>query len=173
MQKIDASVLDLKEKVVNIGRVTKVVKGGRNFRFAALVVIGDENGHVGVGSGKAAEIPNAIRKGIEDAKKNLIKVPTTGTTIPTRASASSEPARFCFVRRRKAPASSQAVRFVRFLNSRVFMTSPPSRSGPTTRPTWFAQPSKASPSSVRSNRSRSSAARPSSKFWTEEATWAR
>lgn len=81
MQKIDASVLDLKEKVVNIGRVTKVVKGGRNFRFAALVVIGDENGHVGVGSGKAAEIPNAIRKGIEDAKKNLIKVPTTGTTI--------------------------------------------------------------------------------------------
>ncbi len=82
MQKIDASTLDLKEKVVNIGRVTKVVKGGRNFRFAALVVIGDENGHVGVGSGKAAEIPNAIRKGIEDAKKNLILVPTTGTTIP-------------------------------------------------------------------------------------------
>ena len=82
MQKIDASTLDLKEKVVNIGRVTKVVKGGRNFRFAALVVIGDENGHVGVGSGKAAEIPNAIRKGIEDAKKNLIMVPTTGTTIP-------------------------------------------------------------------------------------------
>jgi small subunit ribosomal protein S5 len=82
LQKIDASTLDLKEKVVNIGRVTKVVKGGRNFRFAALVVIGDENGHVGVGSGKAAEIPNAIRKGIEDAKKNLILVPTTGTTIP-------------------------------------------------------------------------------------------
>jgi small subunit ribosomal protein S5 len=82
LQKIDASTLDLKEKVVNIGRVTKVVKGGRNFRFAALVVIGDENGHVGVGSGKAAEIPNAIRKGIEDAKKNLIKVPITGTTIP-------------------------------------------------------------------------------------------
>lgn len=82
MQKIDASILDLKEKVVNISRVTKVVKGGRNFRFSALVVIGDENGHVGVGSGKAAEIPNAIRKGIEDAKKNLILVPTSGTTIP-------------------------------------------------------------------------------------------
>jgi len=82
LQKIDASILDLKEKVVNISRVTKVVKGGRNFRFSALVVIGDENGHVGVGSGKAAEIPNAIRKGIEDAKKNLILVPTSGTTIP-------------------------------------------------------------------------------------------
>jgi small subunit ribosomal protein S5 len=74
--------LDLKEKVVNIGRVTKVVKGGRNFRFSALVVVGDENGHVGTGMGKAAEIPDAIRKGIEDAKKNLIKVPIVETTVP-------------------------------------------------------------------------------------------
>jgi len=82
LQRIDASVLDLKEKVVNIGRVTKVVKGGRNFRFSALVVVGDENGHVGSGMGKAAEIPDAIRKGIEDAKKNLIKVPIVNTTIP-------------------------------------------------------------------------------------------
>lgn len=82
MQRIDASVLDLKEKVVNIGRVTKVVKGGRNFRFSALVVVGDENGHVGAGIGKAAEIPDAIRKGIDAAKKNLIKVPIVETTIP-------------------------------------------------------------------------------------------
>lgn len=82
MQKIDPSTLDLKEKVVNIGRVTKVVKGGRNFRFSALVVVGDENGYVGVGSGKAAEIPDAIRKGIEDAKKNLLYIPRVGTTIP-------------------------------------------------------------------------------------------
>jgi len=74
--------LDLKEKVVNIGRVTKVVKGGRNFRFSALVVVGDENGHVGAGIGKATEIPDAIRKGIEDAKKHLIKVPIVNTTIP-------------------------------------------------------------------------------------------
>lgn len=82
MQRIDASTLDLKEKVVNIGRVTKVVKGGRNFRFSALVVVGDENGHVGSGIGKAAEIPDAIRKGIEDAKKHLINVPLIEGTIP-------------------------------------------------------------------------------------------
>jgi small subunit ribosomal protein S5 len=80
--RIDADTLDLKERVVNIGRVTKVVKGGRNFRFNTLVVVGDENGHVGCGMGKAAEIPEAIRKGIEDAKKNMIFVPLTNTTIP-------------------------------------------------------------------------------------------
>ena len=79
---IDARQLDLQEKVVEVRRVTKVVKGGRNFRFAALVVVGDENGHVGIGSGKAMEVPDAIRKAVEDAKKNLIKVPMVGTTIP-------------------------------------------------------------------------------------------
>ena len=81
-QMIDARQLDLQEKVVEVRRVTKVVKGGRNFRFAALVVVGDENGHVGIGSGKAMEVPDAIRKAVEDAKKNLIKVPMVGTTIP-------------------------------------------------------------------------------------------
>ena len=79
---IDARQLDLQEKVVEVRRVTKVVKGGRNFRFAALVVVGDENGHVGVGTGKAMEVPDAIKKAVEDAKKNLIKVPMVGTTIP-------------------------------------------------------------------------------------------
>jgi small subunit ribosomal protein S5 len=77
MKKIDPNSLDLKDRVVTINRVTKVVKGGRTFRFAALVVVGDENGHVGVGLGKAAEIPEAIRKGKEDAKKHLIFIERT------------------------------------------------------------------------------------------------
>ena len=80
---IDASQLELEEKVVSIKRVTKVVKGGRNMRFAALVVVGDGNGHVGAGLGKAAEIPEAIRKGKEDAMKKLIEVPTdANSSIP-------------------------------------------------------------------------------------------
>ena len=79
---IDASTLDIKEKVVSLNRVSKTVKGGRIFKFAALIVVGDGNGHVGVGLGKASEVPDAIRKGIDDAKKNLIKVSLKGTTIP-------------------------------------------------------------------------------------------
>lgn len=79
---IDPNELDLKERVVSINRVTKVVKGGRNFRFSALVVVGDENGHVGVGMAKALEVPEAIRKAIQDAKKHIINIPLVGTTIP-------------------------------------------------------------------------------------------
>ncbi|OJF90156.1 30S ribosomal protein S5 [Alkalibacterium sp. 20] len=79
---IDASKLDLEDRVVAINRVTKVVKGGRRLRFAALVVVGDKNGHVGFGTGKAQEVPEAIRKAIEAAKTNIVQVPMVGTTLP-------------------------------------------------------------------------------------------
>src|SRR5581483_7910857 len=81
MARIDATKLDLKEKVVQINRVAKVVKGGRRFSFSVLVVIGDGHGHVGIGTGKASEVPDGIRKAVDDAKKNLIVVPMKGSTL--------------------------------------------------------------------------------------------
>ena len=82
MQRIDATTLDLQERLVSVNRVAKVVKGGKNMRFSALVVVGDGNGHVGCGIGKAIEIPEAIRKAVEQAKRSLVEVPMKGTTIP-------------------------------------------------------------------------------------------
>ena len=82
MANLDARQFDLEDRVVAINRVSKVVKGGRRLRFAALVVVGDRNGHVGFGTGKAQQVPEAIRKAVEDAKKNLIEVPMVGSTIP-------------------------------------------------------------------------------------------
>ena len=93
MAKIDASAYELTERVVTINRVSKTVKGGRIFKFAALVVVGDGNGIVGFGLGKSGEVPDAIRKGIEDAKKNLMKVSLKGPTIPLSLIHISEPTR--------------------------------------------------------------------------------
>ena len=81
-RKFEKEPSEFKERLVSINRVAKVVKGGKNFRFTALMVVGNENGKVGVGLGKAVEIPEAVRKGVEDAKRHMIEVPIVGTTIP-------------------------------------------------------------------------------------------
>ena len=91
---IDASKLEMKETIVNIRRVAKTVKGGRNMRFSVTMVVGDGAGHVGIGLGKAAEIPEAVRKATEDAKKKMVEVPIVGTTIPHKETGILAQARF-------------------------------------------------------------------------------
>ena len=123
---IDASQLELEETVVSIKRVTKVVKGGRNMRFAALVVVGDKNGHVGAGLGKAIEIPEAIRKGKEDAMKKLVKVPVNEVgSIPHDFIGKFGSAEVLLKHLQKVPVSSPEVLLVRFLNLQDIRISVP------------------------------------------------
>ena len=120
-------VPEFKEKLVSVNRVAKVVKGGKIFRFSALIVVGDEKGRVGVGMGKAAEIPEAVRKGVEDAKRHLINVPIVGTTIPHAVEG-----KFSCSPQNPVPALSRAVPFAAFSKWSASKISAPRATVPTT-----------------------------------------
>ena len=154
-QALDTSNLELNETIVSIRRVAKTVKGGRNMRFSVTVVVGDGEGHVGVGLGKAQEIPEAVRKATEDAKKNVILVPTVGTTIPHRqlgvfgagrvtdSWAYSEQEEYCSCRLPLVQALSQVHPFVQYWKPQASRTSERSPLAPTTPATWLTQQWKA------------------------------
>ena len=159
-------VSEFKEKLVAVNRVSKTVKGGRNMRFSALMVVGDEKGRVGCGMGKAVEIPEAIRKGTEDAKKSMITVPMKGTTIPHEVVGvfgnrqdqdAARSGRYRRYRRRSGSCGSRGR-----AASRI---SSPSRSVPTIRSTWCAPPSPVSVSFAAPSRLPSFAARPLKSCW--------
>jgi small subunit ribosomal protein S5 len=134
--KFNPAEFELKETLVALNRVSKTVKGGRVARFAALMVVGDENGHVGVGLGKAAEVPEAIRKGIEDAKKNMITVSLKGTTIPHEVTGEFGAGRVMLKPLPLVPVSSPVARFVPFWSAPVSPTFALSACAPITPPTW-------------------------------------
>ena len=143
MQRYNREESEFKEKLVAVNRVTKVVKGGRNFRFSALIVIGDGKGRVGCGMGKAAEIPEAIRKGVEDAKKNLITVPIVGTTIPHEVIGKFGTGSVVLKPAPEGSGVSPAVPRVRSLRLPVSAISSPSLTAPTTPSTSSRRRSRA------------------------------
>ena len=134
MARIDPNKLALEERVVQINRVAKVHKGGRRFSFSAVIVVGDGNGHVGVGLGKAGDVPESIRKGVEDAKKNIVRIPMVGTTIPHEVREEyCRRARAAQAGLARAPASSPAAPCAPSSRRRASATSWPRSTAPPTR----------------------------------------